>query len=106
MTRPLSAEALWAQRYKRAEAKLSLEQRRRHHGLMLEVIRVLGQETSVIPGKGWGPNPTYRDAAEERRLWCEIGALLGIGPPPRSWSGMRSVPRREPEGALPLSAAG
>jgi hypothetical protein len=44
-----------------------------------------GLEFVLVDG-GWTENPHLGDrdfyAAEERRLWGELGELLGIGPPP------------------------
>lgn len=104
MAGPPSAEALWSQRCKRTEARLDLEQRLRYFGLMRKIACVLGQETSIIDGRS-APNPHYRDPVRERELWCEIGEMLGIGPPPAGWSAMRAVPPREREGALPSSSS-
>jgi hypothetical protein len=101
--RPPSASELWAQRCKRAEARLNLEQRLRHFHLMQKIMCVLGQETSIIDGRS-APNPHYRNPVRERELWEQIGEFLGIGPPPPGWSAMRAVPPREPEGALPAAS--
>ncbi len=104
MAGPPTVSELWAQRCKRAEARLNLEQRLRHLDLMLEIACVLGQKSTIIDGH-WAPNRHHRDPVRERELWEQVGEFLGIGPPPAGWSAMRDVPPREAEGALPLSAS-
>jgi hypothetical protein len=43
----------------------------------------------VLVDLRWAENPHHRDrafyAAEKRRLWGELGGLLGIGPPPEDF---------------------
>jgi hypothetical protein len=84
-----SAGEVWAARYGRAWDRV---------GLKDEVVRELyhelleasagGLQPLLVDGR-WTDNPQHRDrayyAAEERRLWGELGERFGIGPPPESF---------------------
>jgi hypothetical protein len=82
---PSSGE-VWSVRYRRAWERVAAEDE-----LVREVFHELleasgdGPQLVLVEG-GWAENPRHGDrafyAAEERRLWGDLGELLGIGPPP------------------------
>jgi hypothetical protein len=83
------AGEVWSARYRRAWD-------RRLRGGDLAVVDLYHELLEADEGllfllgdDGWTQNPHYGDreyhAAEQRRLWGELGELLGIGPPPEDF---------------------
>jgi hypothetical protein len=77
---------VWSARYRRAWERIAAEDKvaRDLHHKLLEASGD-GLQLVLVDGR-WAENPHHGDrvfyAAEERRLWGQLGELLGIGPPP------------------------
>jgi hypothetical protein len=81
-----SAAEVWSARFRRAWERVAAEDK-----VVCDVFHELLDASGdgpqlVLVHDGWAENPHHGDrafyAAEERRLWGELGELLGIGPPP------------------------
>lgn len=81
-----SAGEVWSARHRRAWDRVAAEDKaaRDLHHELLEASGD-GMQLVLVDGR-WAENPHRGDrefyAAERRRLWGELGELLGIGPPP------------------------
>jgi hypothetical protein len=81
-----SAGEVWSARLHRAWQRVAAHDkaaRDLHHELL--EASAGGLQFVLVDGR-WAENPHHGDreyyAAERRRLWSELGELLGIGPPP------------------------
>jgi hypothetical protein len=85
---PTAAE-VWAARFRRAWERVAAEDKL-VVDMFHELLEASGDGPQLVLGDGgWAENPHHGDrafyAAEERRLWGELGERLGIGPPPDSF---------------------
>lgn len=83
--RPPTAAEAWRLRYLRAKDKLSGEQLQRCHALESKLLSILGQKATVVPGKGWAPNPDYLSPKRYFETYEQLAELLGVGDPPEQW---------------------
>jgi hypothetical protein len=83
------AGEVWSARYRRAWERVGVKDKVAS-GLYHELLEASGDGLRFVLVDGrWTVNPHHGDheyyAVERRRLWGELGELLGIGPPPNDF---------------------